>query len=295
MTSTVERGKGKVTPLPHASMRAPHHTGSQVIQRHLAVGAYAQVYDNGGTWYGQIVTVDEEGKQYGVRVGGTENIVPVPFHKAGLHSAFVANGLVPQEFKTKPLDISQQVWCYHVTAASNLPSILAKGGLVPRGTGQHNGAFAGLDPARGATEVGGVPERLETTFKLLETVPQSYQDSFKRKLHDTMLGSKEDFVYATRMPERIFNYADEIRKKGGVSEIIVFRFRAGRRAWYKDEEDDTAEKSLSSIPLDQLQAAKFQRREEDVSREVAQSYLQSIPWYSLTDDLERRFLLLWAT
>ncbi len=101
----------------------------------------------------------------------------------------------------------------------------------------------------------------------------------------------DEFVHATRSPISIFEYADKL-KAYQQTERIVCRFRSQDYAWYKDTEEEGAEKTLNSIPPDRLWVAKFEDSNADVSPKTAQEAFDRFDWKRCSDVEEMLILRL---
>jgi len=72
----------------------------------LKAGQYACVRSTSGTWYGQVHAAPKIwGGDYRIRVGGTDEIVAVPWAQVGLHSAFAMRSPLLSKESNKKIDI----------------------------------------------------------------------------------------------------------------------------------------------------------------------------------------------
>ena len=255
-----------------------------VVQRVLAKNTMVKVFeDSGKVYYGTISAVHDT--TYEVKVG-EDRIAKVPKHQVALHDALVASGTVPAEAENLKRDVSKAPYSYHVTAYANLASILKAKGLHPSAK-LEEAAFAGLDAARGANKEEYTPDRLKTLYSAARELSEneSLLPGIQKLIYDAMLGTKGDFVYATRYAARIFNYAADIRTKGKQGKLVVLRFKPQGKAWYIDQEDDTADKTLSSIGLDKIEVADFSAQTKaDVETSVARETMDSLTWYKADNE-----------
>ena len=102
---------------------------------------------------------------------------------------------------------------------------------------------------------------------------------------DALLGAKEEFVYATKGPQTVCFYAYEIKEKTktiDLGQLVVFKFTGEGHTWYRDYEDDRAEKTLTMIPLKEMKAACFKKGRllpgESPPATKAKEHLNSLPW-----------------
>jgi hypothetical protein len=248
------------------------------------IGQYVRVYENGGAaWYGRVT--GDDGTNYGVRVGGTDREVSVEPGRVGLHPAFAAMKLFPEEVHARLVPPSGG-WRYHVTAAANLPSIIATGALVPR-TGAV-GTFAGLDDARSGHQPEDIGKRISDLVSAIGKNP-GYAALLNPRHADAVLGGKEEFLYTTRYPDTLCGYADEIvrRTSFAYADLLVFRFRNTRNVWFLDLEDDRADKSLTGVSLPDMEVAWFGR---EIARGNPGEYLAGLAWISFGNPLWRQAL-----
>jgi hypothetical protein len=240
-----------------------------------------RVYEGNREWYGVITGYLNDGS-YQIRVGGMNRQVTVLPHQVSLHPMFVASGHVPRECFALAIAVSDQDVRYHITAASNLEAINRQGGLVPKK--QARCTFAGLDAARGANTLENIPDRIKGILEG-RALDSSFTE-FLDKMHaDALLGSKEEFVYATRGPQTVCFYAYEIKEKTttiDLKHLVVFKFTGEGHTWYRDYEDKQAEKTLTMIPLKEMRAACFKFGNmvpvESPSAIAASYHLNHLPW-----------------
>jgi hypothetical protein len=246
----------------------------------LPLNTYVRVHEGNREWYGVITGYLSDGS-YQIRVGGMDRQVTVPPHQASLHPMFVASGHVPTKCLALAVAVSNQDVRYHITSVSNLNAIHDQGGLVPKK--QARGTFAGLDAARGAITFENIPDRIGKILKDQSSNP-SFAEIFDKMHADALLGSKEEFVYATRFPRTICFYAYEIKTRSNIdlNKLVVFKFSGRGHTWYKDLEDDAAEKTLTMIASKEMQVACFKPGkevpDESPSSIEAKDYLDKLTW-----------------
>jgi hypothetical protein len=246
----------------------------------LPLNTYVRVYEGNREWYGVITGYLTDGS-YQIRVGGMDRQVTIPPHQVSLHPMFVASGHVPTECLALAIAVSNQDVRYHITAVSNLEAIDRQGGLVPKK--QARGTFAGLDAARGANTLENIPDRIQKVLQLQALNP-SFAKNFDKMHADALLGSKEEFVYATKFPRTVCFYAYEIKTGSNIdlNKLVVFKFSGKGHTWYKDFEDDAAEKTLTMIASKEMQIACFKPGkkvpDESPSTSEATDHLDSLKW-----------------
>jgi hypothetical protein len=248
----------------------------------LPIKTYVRVYEGNREWYGVITGHLNDGS-YQIKVGGTDRQVTVPRHQVSLHPMFVAYGHVRDECFALKIAVSDQDARYHITAASNLDAIKLQGGLVPKK--RASGGFAGLDAARGANTLENIPKRIKDILEAQALSPD-YAALFDKKHADALLGSKEEFVYATRNPRTVcfyaYDIADKTKKTIDLKHLVVFTFTGKGHTWYQDHEDDDAEKTLTMIPLKEMRAACFKKGklvpDESPGTTDARNHLNTLPW-----------------
>lgn len=71
----------------------------------LKKGQYASVRSGSGTWYGQVDTAPTRwGGPYLIRMGGTDEVVKVPWNQVGLHSAFATRSVALSKASNAKID-----------------------------------------------------------------------------------------------------------------------------------------------------------------------------------------------
>ena len=178
----------------------------------------------------------------------------------------------------------QEIW--HVTTRSTCDEIIKRGGLVPlnwilEGTnGQSKSSnVTGLDAARGFGDYTS-PEQHEAELKkthddcVKATKDLPDQDLARmiwKRYASVKLGRKRDFVYGTKSRAAVWKYTGvyEEKKVAQMKDLFLLRWKAAGEVYYKDEEDDLALKTLSSIPLNRLDVASLADLKDETLDEFA--------------------------
>lgn len=281
----------------------------------LKSGTAVRVYDTDSEWFGTVKSYDESSATYTIVQDKTDNEVQVHRNQVGYHPQDVETGNIPEQagkylaptlkYPTNP-EMEKQRYLYHVTAASNLLAIVKSDGLIPkRKRPEQQDGFKGLDDMRSGKQVDPIPNRLaaieKTRNDLATDTTMSPQlvsgllgDTDKQEA-DTMLGTKDEFNFATPSMESILDYSTQIfgAQEQSNKKNVIFRFQKGvaNTTWYQDLQGVSDIRTLSKIPKDAMEVAFVPEHDTSIETEDFENGLE---WEKLADldELEIRFKLL---